>query len=84
MNTKALTQFLMWNSIINGSILLIWTFLFMACPDFIYGFHTKIVPIPRDNFNVLIYGLIGLFKILIFIFNIVPLIALLILNNKKT
>jgi hypothetical protein len=36
-------------------------------------------PIPRETFNVLIYGFLGLFKIFFLTFNLVPYLALLII-----
>jgi hypothetical protein len=44
--------------------------------DWVYQIHSKWFSISRDAFNVAIYSFIGLYKILIIMFNLVPWIAL--------
>jgi hypothetical protein len=76
------TQFFMWCTIINVSLLL-FSFLMVAfgfSSDFVYKIHSKWFPMPRDTFNTVLYLLIGIYKIFVFVFNIVPWIALIIIN----
>jgi len=66
---------LMWCTIINV-LLLALSFLICAfASDWIYGIHSKWFPISREAFNVAIYCFIGLFKIFVLVFNLVPYIA---------
>ena len=78
MDVHALTRFLMWCSIMNGGLLLLWTTLCLLAPDLVYRTQRIWFPIPRETFDVVIYSFLGLFKILFLVFNIVPYLALLI------
>ena len=70
----------MWCTIINGSLLVI-SFLFCAfAGNWIYRMHSKWFPISREAFNVTIYCFIGLFKIFVLVFNLVPYIAWMIID----
>jgi len=75
MDIIVVKTFFMWCSIING-VLLIFSFLVCAyAGDWIYGIHSKWFPISREAFNVAIYCFIGLFKIFVLVFNLIPWIA---------
>jgi hypothetical protein len=68
--------FFMWCTIIDGALLV---FSFLVCAfagDWIYRIHRRLFPIPRESFNVVIYASIGLLKLLFFVFNVVPFVAL--------
>ena len=80
MDIQTLTTFFMWCTIVNGTILTIWTLAFMFAPDLTYRTQSKWFPIPRASFNVIMYSFLGLFKILFLVFNIVPYIALLLIG----
>ncbi len=80
MNLPTLTTFFMWCSIINGSLLILWTAFSVFAPDLVYRTQSKWFPIPRETFNVVIYSFLGLFKIAFLVFNVVPYVALLIVG----
>ena len=80
MNIETLTSFFMWCSVLNGGLLILWSLMFLAAPDLIYRMQSKWFSIPRATYNVLIYAFLGLFKIFVIIFNLVPYLALLILQ----
>lgn len=52
--------------------------LLAAIPDCVYRTQNRWFPLPRETFNVLIYSLLGLFKIFFLVFNLVPYLALVI------
>ncbi|WP_019557850.1 DUF6868 family protein [Thiomicrorhabdus arctica] len=79
MELQTLTQFFMWSSILNGSILILWTGLFMFAPNLVYRLQSFWFPIPREKFTVVMYSFLGVFKLLFIIFNITPYLALLII-----
>lgn len=79
MAISTLTTFFMWCSIINGGILILWIAFCMFAPDLVYNTQRIWFPIPRETFDVLIYGFLGLFKIFFLTFNLVPYLALLII-----
>ncbi|MBW2201685.1 MAG: hypothetical protein JRF71_12765 [Deltaproteobacteria bacterium] len=80
MDIQTLTTFFMWCTIINGGIFILWTVFFMFAPDFVYRLQSKLFPIPRETYNVVIYAFLGLFKIVFLFFNVVPYLALLIVG----
>ncbi len=76
MDIQTLTGFFMWCTIINGALLVFWTMMCSLAPDLVYRTQHKWFPMPRETFNVVIYGFIGLFKMAFLLFNLVPYIAL--------
>jgi hypothetical protein len=80
MDINALTGFFMWCTIINGVLLLFWTAMCLLAPELVYRTQNKWFPIPRETFNVVIYSFLGLFKIVFLVFNVVPYVALLIVD----
>ena len=77
---QTLKMFFMWCTIINASLLFLWTIVFSLAPDLVYRMQTHWFPISRENFNVVFYSFLGLFKIIFLIFNAAPYIALLIIG----
>ncbi len=80
MNLDLLQSFLGWSLIINWSVFLLWIVVFKLNPDFVYKAHSYWVPITRDSFNAIHYGGMGLYKLLIFFFLMVPYFSLLIIE----
>jgi len=70
----------MWCTIINGTIFLLWTTIYILAPDVVYRTQKKWFPIPRETFNIIFYSFLGLFKIVFLFFNLVPYVALLIVG----
>ncbi len=79
MTIETLTAFLMWCTILNVGLLFLAFVMLTFSGDMTYRIHTKMFPMPRETFNVLIYSFIGMYKIFVFVFNIVPWIALTII-----
>lgn len=80
MDIQMLTRFFMWCTILNGGLLI---FSFLICAfagDWVHKMHGRWFPMPRETFNVVIYSFIGLFKIFVLVFNVVPWVALLIIG----
>lgn len=65
-----------WCTLINLG-LMIFSYLFIcAARAWVYKVHSKWMPITEEQFNGLIYGIFGIYKILIIVFNFVPWLAL--------
>ena len=80
MDIESIRAFFMWCTILNVALLLL-SLLFCLCAgDWIYQIHSKWFSISRQTFNVAIYSFIGLYKIFILVFNLIPFIALLIVG----
>ena len=80
MDLQTLTTFFMWCTIINGGLFILWGTFCMFAPDLVYRMQSKWFPMPRETFNVVIYSFLGLFKIVVLVFNLVPYVALLIVG----
>ena len=65
-----------WCAIINMGLLLWWFLFMMFGGDFVYRLHGKWFPMPRERFNAIHYAGIMCFKLAVFVFNIVPYLAL--------
>ncbi len=80
MDIETLTTFFLWCTILDGSILVVWTIFFVFAPDFAYRTQSKFFPISREAYNVVIYSAFAVFRILFVVFNLVPFVALLIVG----
>jgi hypothetical protein len=80
MDTQTLTNFFVWCAIINGALLLFWTAMLLMVPDLVYRTQRNWFPLSQELFGVFMYSFLGLFKIFFLVFNVVPLVALLIVG----
>lgn len=80
MDIQTLTIFFMWCTIIDVALFAWATAWFILAPDFMYRMQGKLFPIPRDSYNVITYSFLGVFKIFIIVFNVVPYMTLLIIG----
>ena len=69
-----------WWLVINIGLLLWWFLAIVLMHDFIYRVHTKWFKISRETFDAIHYAGIAFFKILVFVFNVVPYIVLKIIT----
>ncbi len=81
MDIQLLTSFFMWCTILNIGLLLVASLLGMIfSTDFVYKIHSKWFPMQKDTFNAVLYALIGIWKIFIFVFNVIPWAVLAIIS----
>lgn len=76
MTLQQLTSFLAWCTAINGSLFIVWAITCLAAPNWIYTIHRRWYPVSREAHNVAMYTFLGGFKILFIFFNLVPYLAL--------
>ena len=74
MNT--LTIFLGWCSVINIGVLLFSTMMLILMKGSISRIHSKLFNVRQDDLVPIYFQYLGSYKIAIFIFNLVPYIAL--------
>ena len=67
---------LAWCAVINIGFLLWWFLFFILAHDWMYGLHCKWFKLSVDQFDAIHYAGMALFKIGIFLFNLVPYFAL--------
>lgn len=80
MMIDVMRQMFLWCLVINMGILLWWFLVFTLAHDFIYRIHSKWFDIPVKKFDSIHYAGMAFFKILIFVFNLAPYIALSIIR----
>jgi hypothetical protein len=80
MDIQTLTTFFMWCTIINLGLLILTSLVCIFLADFSYRMNNRFFSISREAFNIALFSFIGLFKIFVIVFNLVPYIALLIIG----
>lgn len=76
MNIDTACHFLLWCTLINYGILLLWFMVFVLAHDWMQRWHGRWFQLPREQFDALHYAGMSIFKIGIMLFNLVPLCAL--------
>lgn len=76
MNVETIRNALLWCSIINYGILIVWFLVFVAAHNFIYRLHGRWFRLSKEQFDALNYGGMAVYKIGVLLLNVVPLIAL--------
>lgn len=84
MEFQKLIAFFKWCTIINVALFVFSAIMLMAASDFIYSVHGQLFHMPREAFDVAIYSFLGLYKIIILAFNLVPYVALVIVRKNGT
>lgn len=69
-------RFMLYSLAANYAILAIWFFAFVLAHDWMRGIHGRWFQLSDSTFDAIRYGGMAFYKILIFKFNLVPLIAL--------
>ena len=67
---------LLWSTGLNYALLLIWFGLFSLAHDWLFRLHRRWFGLSAETFDALSYGGIAFYKIVIFVFNLIPLLAL--------
>jgi hypothetical protein len=70
----------MWCSILNGGLLVFSALIAGFAREFIFRAHNRWYRIQREAFDVAMYSFLGVYKIFIFVFSLVPYVALLIVG----
>jgi hypothetical protein len=81
MSIEVLRSFLLWCTVINYGVLLVWFLVFVFAHDWIQRFHGRWFRLSRDQFDTLHYAGMSIFKIGILLFNLTPSVVLLILGH---
>lgn len=81
MTIQLLTKLLIGCTAINAGLMLLWAICFRFAPDLVYRTQSKWFPISRENFSLVIYLFLALYKIFFLFFNVVPLVVLLYVTS---
>lgn len=75
-------EMLGWCSLINFVLLWISFILLVLMRGWVYKVHSRFFPITESQFNIAAYSFMGGYKLLVWVFNIVPWIALCIMTQN--
>jgi len=75
MNNFPFSEFLLWCTIINYLILLLWFAAFSLAHDWMVNLHGRWFRLTAAQFDALHYGGMAIYKIGILLLNLVPYIA---------
>ena len=81
MDINIITDFFIWLSVLNISLMVLFYALLHFVFDFIYSFYKKIYMGSKEEFNRLLINFFLQYRVLTGFFAIFPYIALLIINN---
>ena len=65
-----------WCTLINWAMLLWWWLMLWLARDFVFRMHSKWFKLSKESFDAMHYAGMGLFKVAIVLFNLVPYLAL--------
>lgn len=76
MNIEILTAFLGWCTAINFGLLLWWFLLITLGHDWTWRLHSRWFRLSVERFDAIHYAGMAYFKLTVFVFNLVPYLAL--------
>jgi Family of unknown function (DUF6868) len=76
MNLDQLTELFKWMTIINIGLLLLSSMLIILMKNVMQKLHGKLFGIKEENIALMAYGYLGMYKVLIIVFILVPFISL--------
>lgn len=76
MTLEMIRDALKWCLIINMGVMLYWFFVYLFARRLIYRMHTRWFKLSPESFDAIQYGGMGIYKLFIIVFNLVPYIAL--------
>ena len=80
MTVDVVRDALLWCSVINIALLLWWFLLIMTARRLIYRLHSRWFRMSEETFDAIHYAGILFFKVFVFVFNVIPYCALLIVG----
>ena len=76
MSIEMVRKALLWCAVINYGILLVWFLFFIVAHDWMYLSHSRWFHLSVEQFDMLHYAGMSIFKLGIIVLNVVPCIAL--------
>lgn len=80
MDIETIRSFLLWCFVLNMGLLLWWFLFLIFAHDFVYRMHTKWFPLSVERFDAIHYAAMTGYKITIFVFFLMPYVALTIVS----
>jgi hypothetical protein len=80
MNIEVARNFLLWCTVVNYGILLVWFLFFAFARDWMQRIHGRWFRLSNERFDALHYAGMTIFKIGIILFNLVPAVVLFVVG----
>jgi len=80
MSLETVRSALLWSAAINYALLILWAVLFTAAHDWLLNINRRLIRLSPEYFDPINICGITLYKLGIFLFNLVPAIALFIVG----
>jgi hypothetical protein len=71
-----LRVFLGWCTLINAAMFAAWSLAFIFAHDLVFKVHTRWFKISEERFDEIHYTMMGYYKLVVFVFNLIPYLAL--------
>lgn len=81
MGMETIRDFLLWCTVINYGVLFVWFLFICFAHDWIHRLHGRWFRLSSEQFDALHYAGMAVYKIGILLFNLVPYIALLVVDG---
>ena len=82
MTMYEIREMLGWCSAFNIVMLTVMFVLVTVMRPWVYKMHSKMFPITESQFNIAIYSFFGFYKVVVYVFNIIPWVALCIMGQN--
>ena len=76
MDLKQFRSILGWCVVINFGLLIFITLLFVIAKEWIFNMWSIFYTIPYEAFDIIMISIVGIWKIIVFVFFLVPYIAI--------
>lgn len=80
MTIQVFKELILWTTVINYLVLIIWFGVFSFAHQWLYDLHKRWFKLSLEQFDTIHYTGMAIYKIGILLFNLVPLIALWIIG----
>lgn len=80
--SRFLVSVLLYTLALNYSILMLWFLLIVFARDWVKRLHSRWFQLSDSTFDTVHYGGMAIYKVGIFLFNLVPLIALYLMGKS--
>ena len=81
MSIELTRMFLLWCTVINYGILLVWFLVFALARDWMWRLHGRWFQLSAEQFDALHYAGMSIYKIGVLVFNLVPFSVLSIIRR---
>ena len=84
MSLEMLGYLLLWCTVINYAVLLVWFLFLVLAHDWVHRLHGRWFRLTTEQFDSIHYAGMAVYKIGILLFNLVPYVALLIVGTDRS